>query len=208
MELIIISNPDYSEHEFENINLMFEHGMECFHIRKPDYTENQLSQVLLNIASEFRSRIVLHDHYSLVYKYNLKGIHLTSKFKSRNPWSVVNEVISTAKNNNKTLSTTAHTTDELMKLYDPYDYVFLSPVFDSISKTFHKSAINLADVKIILKKKPYEFKVIAQGGIDENNIAEVKKAGFDGVSILGALWKSSDLICKYESLKNKMNAGN
>jgi len=178
--------------------------MECFHIRKPDYTENQLSQVLLNIASEYRNRIVLHDHYSLVYKYNLKGIHLTSKFKSRNPWSVVNEEISTAKNNGKTLSTTAHTTDELVKLYDPYDYVFLSPVFDSISKTFHKSAIKLAEVKKILKNKPYEFKVIAQGGIDEKNISDIKNAGFDGVSILGALWRNPDLVSKFESIKKNL----
>ncbi|MBI3501777.1 MAG: thiamine phosphate synthase [Bacteroidetes bacterium] len=87
--------------------------------------------------------------------------------------------------------------NELDNYYKKYEYAFLSPIFDSISKINYKSKFDLQEVKERIKHK----KIIALGGIDEDKISICHKLGFAGVAVLGAIWNSPNSIEKFKRLK-------
>ena len=80
-----------------------------------------------------------------------------------------------------------HSFKEVLELEGVLDYCFLSPVFDSISKQGYKANFDKEELKEFLKKER-KIKVVALGGITEENYSEVIKLGFDGVAFLGGVW--------------------
>lgn len=94
-----------------------------------------------------------------------------------------------------------HSLKELENCKEKYDYAFLSPVFDSISKAGYESHMDLKEVEKVLKNR--EDKIIALGGIDEDKIDTVKALGFSGIALLGAIWKSDNPVEKFKQIKEK-----
>lgn len=90
-----------------------------------------------------------------------------------------------------------HSLDELKNHKGKYEYAFLSPIFNSISKQGYKSNFDLNEVKEKIK----EENIIALGGIDEDKIEACRELGFAGVAVLGSVWKNSDPVGKFKSLK-------
>ena len=72
------------------------------------------------------------------------------------------------------------------------DYVLLSPVFDSISKKDYHANYTSEELRKAHKAGIIDKKVIALGGIDADNIRQVKDYGFGGAAILGAIWDKFD----------------
>ena len=66
--------------------------------------------------------------------------------------------------------------------------MFISPIFDSISKVGYKS--NFSQDKLLETKNTglLSNNIYALGGIDKNNINILKKYGFKGCAVLGTLW--------------------
>lgn len=80
------------------------------------------------------------------------------------------------------------------------DYLFLSPIFDSISKPGYPAAFDLSELKKHLHERRSEAKIIALGGINSTNVSEAKRMGFDGVAVLGSVWKNNDTIENYKKI--------
>ena len=117
---------------------MFENGLTCFHLRKPKLRLKELDKYILAIPKEYRNRIVLHTHYELASLHGLKGVHHSRAYrKNRFSYSIkigISKII-----RNKLLYTRSyHSMIDVKKSLNIYDYIFLSPVFDSISKNYHK----------------------------------------------------------------------
>ena len=68
----------------------------------------------------------------------------------------------------------------------------MSPVFDSISKKDYLSNYTPEEIRKAHKAGIIDKKVIALGGIDMDNIRQVKDYGFGGAAIMGALWNRFD----------------
>jgi thiamine-phosphate pyrophosphorylase len=97
-----------------------------------------------------------------------------------------------------------HSVQEWLMCRKTFDYAFLSPVFDSISKSGYTSNFDLSEIKKLLKNR--SDKIIALGGIDEDKVEIVKDIGFYGIAVLGALWQSTDPVQKFKRLKEKWEA--
>lgn len=178
MKLIVISNPVNLKDEHKLVSSFFEAGLEYFHLRKPEHSEMQMEEYLQLIPEKYYNRIMLHSHYSLAEKFNLKGIHNSN-------------ILSFSYKEGLIASASIHSINELQES-EKFNYVFLSPVFDSISKVGYKSNFDLKELKQSLqffKNQEPKTEVIALGGIDEENIAIARKTGFDGVAVLGAIWE-------------------
>ena len=105
-----------------------------------------------------------------------------------------------------------HSLKELEDYKEKYEYAFLSPIFDSISKVGYKSNFDLQELK---RKFPLlsgegQGGVIALGGIDESKIETCRQLGFAGVAVLGALWNSlpnlggdTEVVEKFKRIKEK-----
>ena len=82
-----------------------------------------------------------------------------------------------------------------------YDYVFLSPVFDSISKSKYQGKFKDQNFNVFLKK--VKQKVYALGGIDASKIDKVKRMDFQGVALHGAIWESENPLITFNEIKEK-----
>jgi thiamine-phosphate pyrophosphorylase len=201
-ELIVLSPQQSVEGEIGLISRMFEQGLNIFHLRKPYKEEIQLEEYICRIPPEFHSRVVIHAHFGLAGKYNLKGIHLNeSKRKKLSRPSGKPP----AYEKGKILSSSFHSMEELSNNDYPFDYVFLSPVFDSISKPGYMSRFDLKILEEQLKNrkgtKSPGPRIIALGGLTNTSISIVRQMGFSGAGVLGAIWESKDPLAEFLRLK-------
>ncbi|MGN0086141.1 MAG: thiamine phosphate synthase [Alloprevotella sp.] len=176
MKLILMTTPDFFVEEHQILNALFDEGLELLHLRKP-YAEPVYSERLLSLIPEtYRKRIVVHDHFYLKNEYKLRGIHLNSRNKEL-PKSYKGHI-----------SCSCHTLEEVSLRKKMCDYVFLSPVFDSISKEAYPSSFTTAQLREAAKQKVIDKKVMALGGVELDNIQQIKDLGFGGAVLLGAIW--------------------
>jgi thiamine-phosphate pyrophosphorylase len=190
-KLIVITPEENHPNEIKLITLLFEGGLQLLHVRKPGVSENELRGYLGQIPKKFYKKIVIHSHYKLAKEFNLKGIHLTEKARKSKQIDSKSKIVSTS----------FHTTAAILKSRRKYEYVFLSPVFDSISKKGYKGSFEIEDLKLLLKKRK---NVIALGGINAKNIQAVKQVGFFGAASIGAVWENKNPIKSYKELVLKI----
>ena len=128
MKLITITQPAFFEGEAEAITSLFDAGLEILHLRKPGASYEDMEQLLNRLPPEYLKRIVTHEHFQLASFRNLKGIHLNG----RNPAAPAGFT--------GHVSRSCHSLEEVAKYKATCDYVFLSPIYDSISKEGYPSA--------------------------------------------------------------------
>ena len=180
MKLILITTPTYFVEEDKIITALFEEGLDTLHLRKPDTAPMFAERLLTLIPEQYHKRIVVHGHFYLKDEYKLKGIHLNG----RNP--------NPPENYKGHISCSCHSVEEVKNRKHFYDYVFMSPIYDSISKVNYYSTYTAEELREAQKAKIIDSKVMALGGINEENLLEIKDFGFGGAVILGDLWNKFD----------------
>ena len=183
MKLILITSPTYFVEEDKIITSLFEEGLDILHLRKPDTAPMYAERLLTLIPEQYHKRIVVHGHFYLKEEFRLKGIHLNL----RNP--------NAPEHYKGHISCSCHSLEEVKERKRNYDYVFMSPVFDSISKQDYNAQYSPEEIKKAHKQGIIDKKVYALGGIEVHNIKEVKKYGFGGAAVMGAIWQKFDTCC-------------
>ncbi|MDN3596043.1 thiamine phosphate synthase [Zunongwangia endophytica] len=176
--LIVISTEKFIENEEFQLKSMLDEGLEVLHIRKPNVSFEALKTWLEKFDPQHRSKMVLHQHHKLAQEFDLKGIHLTEYFRT-NLAENIEDYVNSFQQKKFTVSTSVHQ-KEMLSESIIFDYCFLSPVFNSISKAAYpgkKFQVN-----------ELQQKVIALGGIDSEKISAIKQKGFSGAAVLGAVW--------------------
>lgn len=194
MKIILISYPESIENEGKLINELFDDGLQYFHLRKPQVDINKVEYLLNQIESKYYNKIIVHYYFNLASKYNLKGLHFNESTH-----------IQKSKFNISHSSYSAHSTNEILKIDKFYNYIFLSPIFNSISKVDYNSGFNLDDLKEFIDSYKLTEKIIALGGVSYDNISKVKEVGFGGVALLGAVWNSNNPIEEFKKIRDKIN---
>lgn len=176
MKLIIITNEIVFEGNGTLLNKLFAEGMETLHLRKPFATESEVEYLLNQIDAEYHRQIVLHDHFGLLNTFNLKGVHLNRRNSVRPQITDIS------------VSRSCHSLECLEASIENHDYIFLSPIFDSISKAGYNHAFTEEQLLEAKLKHLINEKVIALGGIDHKTIPLAVQYGFGRVAVLGSLW--------------------
>lgn len=148
-KLVVITTPYFFADEASLIELLFAEGMSRLHLRKPDCKRDELEGLLDKISPAYYDRIVLHDWFTLAEERALGGIHLNK----RNP-----EAPPLYKGS---ISRSCHSLEEIIEYKPVCDYVFLSPIFQSISKEGYGSGFSLDGLRNA--KGIIDDKVIALG---------------------------------------------
>ena len=128
------------------------------------------------IPEQYRKRIVVHDHFYLKSEYGLKGVHLNSRNSQLPPKF------------KGSISCSCHTIEEVIQHKKACDYVFLSPIFDSISKDDYPAHFTQNELKDYARRKIIDRRVMALGGVGYDNIKLLKDLGFGGAVLLGDIW--------------------
>lgn len=204
MKLIVISSSSTLENEAQIITSLFEAGLENFHLRKHKTSTKETQALLNKIPKHFHNRIVLHSHHNLARKFNLKGIHLTKTHinKKYKTWFIIKLI--QLKNPGIIISTSFSNIGQLLETEHrfSYNYVFLSPIFDSLNSKF-QGGFTEHSLKSAIQKTT--LKVIARGGVDSTAIEKANNIGFDGLAFYSCIWKKKDPLTEFNKLVEKFS---
>ncbi|MBY0347989.1 MAG: thiamine phosphate synthase, partial [Hydrotalea flava] len=145
--------------------------------------------------------ISIHAYPELIKSFASIGYHCTGT-TLQNPAKMA----SVFSNTPRIISASFHSWKELENNNHPFEYIFISPVFNSISKSGYTGNINISDIqatrlKITTQKKVCP-KIIGLGGISETNLHLLFNAGFDGVAAIGSIWLMPNPVKQFILLKN------
>ena len=161
--------------EQKRIVELLDDGIDIFHIRKPALSPEYLRYYLDEFPLEIRNKLTIHYHQELALEFGLGGVH----FNLSSPY--IKPIYGDLRK-----SFSCHNLKEMLETRNRFDYVYLSPIYNSISKQGYKSKFNLKDLK---ESSLINEKTIALGGITEDKFEELKSIGFGGAALLGSLWK-------------------
>lgn len=196
---ILFTYPETLPHETMLLNNLMQDEWDFLHVRKPDYSKEEIIN-FLEMIPDYHHKVVLHSHYELIKEFELAGININRKGLAQ--LSTTDELTSACDTRPLLLkdgeiyvhgvkpdlvSYSAHGFTEIQTLNFRTDYVFLSPIFDSISKVGYASAFNDAEI-LSAFLSTINRKIIALGGIDNTRIPQCEQLGFDGYAILGSIW--------------------
>lgn len=194
MKLALLSSSRTTEDEAAMITKFFEDGLDLYHLRKPDFSIGQMNDYIQAIPKKYWPQIVLHSHYPLALRHQLGGIHIGRKIKKKSAFRTKMMMWwYRFRNKQLTISTSFSNLSSLFEDTTDYSYVFLSPIFDSISKSGYQSGFVHHNLKIALAKTNH--KVYALGGVSKENVEIVYSMGFQGMVLSGIIWQAEN---KYE----------
>ncbi len=212
----MISAPDFLPGEAEAVTALLEAGAWRVHVRKPAAGSDSIARLLEHIPAALYSRISLHDHHELAARFGVGGVHLNG----RNP--------SVPAGFGGLVSRSCHSMEELLEYGSVCDYMFLSPIFDSISKSGYASRFSLEEIRrrIVAGSDVATARmdvmssdgncrsvdwgrVFALGGVCPDNVRLLEDVGFGGAAVLGCIWEPFRLdhncAALSERLRNLMN---
>lgn len=171
---VVITREQLSLEEVEPIVAILDSGCWRVHIRKPNADRGLLRAYLDVLCKRVDvKRLSMHYYHDIAVEYGFGGLHGATTVEG-----VVRSV-------------SCHSLEEAVDAQGVVDYLFLSPVFDSISKQGYKAAIDI-DKAGALIKKGLQSEVVALGGIEKSNLPLLEKAGFSSIALLGAVWRDGN----------------
>ena len=175
MKLTGITTETEYENEARLIALLLDNGLHEMHIRKPGYSSEQLVGLLQQIPATYHSHLILHDHFELAERFGVGGLHLNH----RTPVAPAGYAGRTGRS--------CHTFEEVQQSAD-VDYCFLSPIYDSLSKSGYRSRFTEAELRRAAQEGIIGERVYALGGVEPRHLPQLRALGFGGAVLLGYLW--------------------
>lgn len=184
MKIIAITTPDITTDDASIIKHLLDIGIDYIHLRKPNSDIAGCRNLLTTLTQKQRSKIIIHDFHELYFEFSLKGIH-------------INQNITTLPINFDGFKTRAcHSFDEIVKYKHDYDYLFLSPIFNSISKPDYKSRFTHEELLKASTEGIIDDKVIALGGVTFDKIDYLKRLNFGGMAMIGGIYNINAICTK------------
>lgn len=178
MRLAVITEATFRPDEAEIIPRLLSGGIDRVHVRKPGAAEADLRRLIESLPTELYPLLTLHDSLPLAVEYGLGGVHLNG----RNP--------TVPEGFQGLVSRSCHTLDEVAACREE-DYLFLSPVFDSISKSGYRAAFPEAMLRDAAVRGLLGARVWALGGVRPDLLPQVRAYGFGGAALLGSVWRDT-----------------
>lgn len=181
MKIIAITTPKVDDNDVPLIKGLIRCGIDLIHLRKPDSDPQECRMILRELTPQERSRIIIHDYPELYSEFSLKGIHINKN------------VVTLPEGYSGFRTRSCHTLEEVIRYKDEYDYLFLSPIFDSISKSGYKSGFSHRELEQAAGDGIIDGKVVALGGVTFDSIPYLESLHFGGAAMLGSLYHPSAL---------------
>ncbi|GIM50651.1 thiamine phosphate synthase [Capnocytophaga stomatis] len=191
LKSIIISPEKAYPDETYWVNCLLNEGLDCFHIRKPQFTEKMILDYIEAIDKTHRSRLVLHSFHHLAEKLGIQRLHFSENDRKNKAYERYKKHL--------LLSTSVHSIDAFNLLADTWQYAFLSPVFASISKKGYGIKQNVFEE--LKRRTNTAVELIALGGISAENLHRLANESIDGIALLGFVWQRNSPVKNYQLCK-------
>lgn len=180
MQLVVITKEGFFAGEPRVLNNLFERGLEGLHLRKPGASDQEMRSLIKRVSPEFHQRIIIHGHPMLHAEFGLWGVHfplltLIGKSKLQHGGEV---------------SCSAHTEAEVAAISAVVSRLFVSPIFDSISKKGYRGRTTLLHTPESVGRTAA---LVALGGITPERLPVVHQHGFKAAALMGYVWEGEPL---------------
>jgi thiamine-phosphate pyrophosphorylase len=193
MKLIVITPSTSRDREQNILKQMLDLGLPTLHIRKPHLSTESLKKYLEQFSTEQQKHLMIHSHHTLLWNFNLKGIHLTKSHKKQPLRSWAMQKLIKMRRGNFSMSTSCNSISSMAASYNEFEYIMLTPVFGQTQE--HRPTFSRGTLDLIIGK--YPGKLIARGGSNIESIAKANDIGFTGMAFQNFIWKSEDPVGQF-----------
>ncbi len=203
MKIVVISKTKLEQEEALLITSLFEAGLQHYHIRKPSISTQQMARFIRQIPAKYHNRIIIHSHHQLALAFDLKGIHITRMHRQKGlSYKLFLKYLVFRKPQlifTSSCTSLGNILDKSMS--KRYDYVFLSPVFDSLNSKY-QGGYNDFSLKSALTTCGKS--IIARGGVDIDRIEKANEIGFKGVAFQSYLWSQENPLQAFVNILQRV----
>ncbi len=140
---------------------------------------------LRKLAAELEVLFIVNDRCDLALAVDADGVHLG---QGDLPLNLARKVMG----DEKLIGISTHTAEQVrVATAGGPDYLGFGPIFKPGSKADHDSVVGVAGLKAIRPLTP--LPIFAIGGISLDHVSEVMGAGANGVAVISAILKASDI---------------
>jgi len=139
---------------------------------------------------------IVNDRVEIVKAVDADGVHLGQEDMS---FSSARKILG----KEKIIGISVETVEQALKAVEGgADYLGIGPIYPTATKPDAGKALGIARLKEI--RESVNIPIVAIGGINENNLEEVLRAGADGVAVISAVVSAPDITEACRKLKNKI----
>jgi thiamine-phosphate pyrophosphorylase len=162
-------------------------GVTCVQLREKDLSTRAFVEEAARIKallSPVNVPLIINDRVDVALAVGAKGVHVG---QNDMPCALVRRLMGPA----AIIGLSVETWEDVVRAQDqPVDYLGVSPVFETPTKTDTRSAWGLEGLARI--KAYSRHPLVAIGGLNASNIAKVVQAGAEGIAIVSAICGAPD----------------
>ncbi len=172
-------------------------GVTCVQIREKNISDDEFYSVSKEISSlckKYNVPLLVNDNIKIAKEINADGVHIGQDDMSL-------EDVRKILGDNKIIGVTVHTKKEAEKaILDGADYLGIGAMFS----TFTKTDVDVKDYNLVKEICEYsKIPVVAIGGINYNNMEELKGLSLDGIALVSEIFSQKDIKNHCKKLLNK-----
>jgi thiamine-phosphate pyrophosphorylase len=143
------------------------------------------AQWVSELAKEYGAKLFINDRVDIALAVGADGVHLGQK-------SMPAHAVRKISKNKLLIGVSTHGIEEALKAEkDGADFITLGPVFKTLSKLKYGDPIGIDAIRKV--KSGVSIPVLAIGGIKQDKVKKVIKAGADGVAVISAILAANDI---------------
>jgi thiamine-phosphate pyrophosphorylase len=147
---------------------------EVIHLRAKDLPACELLARARELSKRWRGTLLINDRMDVCLAAGAAGVHLPAQ-------RIAPRVLKARFGEQLQIGVSCHALDEVLRAeQEGADYVYLSPIFVSLSKPGYGPALGLGALEEAAAR--VKIPVLALGGVTQENIAGCLKAGAAGVA--------------------------
>ncbi len=166
----------------EVVRLAVQGGVTAVQLREKNSSTRQFierAQQLLEFLKPFRIPLIINDRVDVALAVNADGVHIG---QSDMPYELTRRLLGSE----KIIGLSVETIEQVREAeHLDVDYLGVSPVFATPTKTDVLTQWGLEGLKKL--RAITNKKLVAIGGINRTNAAEVIRAGADGIAVVSAI---------------------
>jgi len=154
----------------------------------------QLAQLLKKILQQYNVPLIINDRLDIVLASNADGLHIG---QNDMPYNIARQLLG----KDKIIGISVENINDVFESNKlDVNYIAISPVFSTSTKTDTKQPFGIEGVKTVssISKHP----TVAIGGINISNAGKIIEAGANGIAVVSALMSAENPLTSAKELKN------
>ncbi len=178
----------------DEVEKILKAGATFVQLREKDISEKEFiseAKKIKEVTDRYKVPFVINDNIEVAKAVDADGVHIgQSDMEARKARQILGE--------DKIIGISAGNFEEALQAEkNGADYIGVGAVFHTDTK-LDATAVTFEEMKKIMES--VSIPVVAIGGINKNNILELKGSGADGVAVVSALFAADDAYCAAKEL--------